>query len=247
MSGAAILSTSHLIAGYERDLPIINGVDFQIGAGEFVVVLGPNGAGKSTFVKAIAGLVPIFEGDVRFNQTVITAHPVHERIKLGLAFVPQTENIFTTLTIAENLELAAAILPRTLRKDRIVSVEAMFPDLAKRPHLRAGQLSGGQRQMLAIARALIVDPALLILDEPSAGLSPRIVGEVFSMLSDINRRGVTILLVEQNVKAALAIAKRGVVLVEGRVRLEGPADRLADPHVLSELYLGVPMKGESRP
>jgi branched-chain amino acid transport system ATP-binding protein len=239
MSEGAALSTRGLVAGYESDLPIVRGIDFAVKPGEFVVVLGPNGAGKSTFVKAIAGLVPVFEGRVKLGNDDITLLPAHEKIARGLAFVPQTENIFATLTIFENLELAADILPRQLRRERIASVQRMFPDLSKRPGLRAGQLSGGQRQMLAVARALIIDPQVLILDEPSAGLSPRIVGEVFANLAAINRNGVTIVLVEQNVKAALAIAHRGVVLVEGRLRHEGPAATLADDPIIAELYLGI--------
>lgn len=246
MTGGAALSTRGLVAGYERDLPIVRGIDFSVSPGELVVVLGPNGAGKSTFVKAIAGIVPVFEGRVTLGEADITSVPAHEKIAKGLAFVPQTENIFATLTIAENLELAADILPRHLRRERIAAVEAMFPDLAKRPGLRAGQLSGGQRQMLAVARALIVNPRVLILDEPSAGLSPRIVGEVFANLAAINRSGVTIILVEQNVKAALAIAHRGVVLVEGKLRHEGPAATLADDPVIAELYLGVRPQAEAR-
>lgn len=239
MSHGAALSTRGLVAGYERDLPIVRGINFAVAPGELVVVIGPNGAGKSTFVKAIAGIVPVFSGSVALGTSDITQVPAHEKIARGLAFVPQTENIFATLTIFENLELAADLLPRALRRERIARVEAMFPDLASRPGLRAGQLSGGQRQMLAVARALIVDPHVLILDEPSAGLSPRIVGEVFASLVRINQAGVTIILVEQNVKAALAIAHRGVVLVEGQLRHEGPAARLADDPIIAELYLGI--------
>lgn len=239
MSVPPALLTEGLVAGYERDLPIVRGIEFSVAEGEFVVILGPNGAGKSTFVKAIAGIVPVFGGTVTLGGRNITALPAHQKISQGLAFVPQTENIFATLSIAENLELAADILPRHLRRERINAVEAMFPDLAKRPQLRGGQLSGGQRQMLAVARALIVEPRVLILDEPSAGLSPRIVAEVFANLLAINRSGVTIILVEQNVKAALAVAQRGVVLVEGRMRHEGPASTLASDPLIAELYLGV--------
>jgi len=246
MTRAAALATRGLVAGYERDLPIVRGIDFAVKPGELVVVLGPNGAGKSTFVKAIAGVVPVFEGSVTLGGQDITALPAHEKIARGLAFVPQTENIFATLTIFENLELAADLLPRQLRRERIGSVEAMFPELARRPGLRAGQLSGGQRQMLAVARALIVNPQVLILDEPSAGLSPRIVAEVFANLGAINRGGVTIILVEQNVKAALAIAHRGVVLVEGVLRHEGPAATLADDPIIAELYLGIAPAAEPR-
>jgi len=232
------LSTKALVAGYERDLPIVRGVDFSIRSGELVIVLGPNGAGKSTFVKAIAGLVPVHSGATFLGDRDITTVPAHEKIRHGLAFVPQTENIFATLSINDNLLLAANILPKEKRNRRIADLYAMFPDLASRPSLRAGQLSGGQRQMLAVARALIVEPSVLILDEPSAGLSPKIVSEVFSKLKAINETGVTIILVEQNVKAALAIADRAVILVEGLLRHEGPAATLADDPIVAELYLG---------
>jgi branched-chain amino acid transport system ATP-binding protein len=233
-----VLSTMALVAGYERDLPIVRGIDISVRAGEFVVLLGPNGAGKSTLVKAIAGLVPLHSGAVFLDGTDITAVPAHERIRHGLAFVPQTENIFTALTIDENLLLAADILPRETRRPRIAAMYEMFPDLASRPSRKAGQLSGGQRQMLAVARALVVEPSILILDEPSAGLSPRIAAEVFARLTAINEAGVTTILVEQNVKAALAIADRAAILVEGLIRHEGPAANLADDPIVAELYLG---------
>ncbi|MDH6234133.1 branched-chain amino acid transport system ATP-binding protein [Mesorhizobium soli] len=238
MSGQIALSTRALVAGYERDLPIVRGVDLDVKQGELVVVLGPNGAGKSTFVKAIAGLVPIHSGTTALGGLHITAVPAHEKIRHGLAFVPQTENIFGTMSINDNLLLAANILPKEKRARRIADLYAMFPDLGSRPSLRAGQLSGGQRQMLAVARALIVEPSVLILDEPSAGLSPKIVSEVFARLKQINETGVTIVLVEQNVKAALAIADRAVILVEGRLRHEGPAATLGDDPIVAELYLG---------
>ncbi len=179
---APALSTQALVAGYERDLPIVRGIDFAISPGELVVVLGPNGAGKSTLVKAIAGLVPIHSGTVRLGDRDVTAVPAHEKVRQGLAFVPQTENIFTTLSIHENLLVAANILPKDARGGRIAELYGMFPDLAARPALKAGQLSGGQRQMLAVARALIVAPSVLILDEPSAGLSPKVATEVFRTL-----------------------------------------------------------------
>ncbi len=235
---APALSTQALVAGYERDLPIVRGIDFAINAGELVVVLGPNGAGKSTLVKAIAGLVSIHTGTVRLGDRDVTAHPAHEKIRQGLAFVPQTENIFTTLSIHENLLVAANILPRDARIRRIADLYDMFPDLAARPSRKAGQLSGGQRQMLAVARALIVSPSVLILDEPSAGLSPKVATEVFRTLKAINETGVTILLVEQNVKAALAIAHRGVILVDGKLRHDGAAATLASDPIVAELYLG---------
>lgn len=237
--GDIALSTAGLVAGYERDLPIVRGVDFCVKRGELVVVLGPNGAGKSTFVKAIAGLVPIHSGSVSLAGADVTAVPTHEKVRHGLGFVPQTENIFATLSINDNLLVAAQILPKQRRPQRVAALYAMFPDLAIKPSRRAGALSGGQRQMLAVARALIVEPSVLILDEPSAGLSPKIVAEVFSRLKAINATGVTIILVEQNVKAALAIADRAVILVEGKLRHEGSAAGLMDDPLIAELYLGV--------
>ncbi|MCO5080843.1 MAG: ABC transporter ATP-binding protein [Rhizobiaceae bacterium] len=236
-SGIA-LATSALVAGYERDLPIVRGVDLAVTRGELVVVLGPNGAGKSTFVKAVAGLVPIHSGSVALEGADVTAVPTHEKVRHGLAFVPQTENIFATLSIHDNLLLAAQILPREKRAIRVADLYTMFPDLGVKPSRRAGALSGGQRQMLAVARALIVEPSVLILDEPSAGLSPKIVAEVFERLKGINAAGVTVVLVEQNVKAALAIADRAVILVEGRLRHEGKAAGLMDDPLIAELYLG---------
>jgi branched-chain amino acid transport system ATP-binding protein len=233
-----VLATKALVAGYERDLPIVRGVDLSIAPGEFLVLLGPNGAGKSTLVKAIAGLVPVHSGGILLGGADVTLSPAHEKIRHGLAFVPQTENIFATLSIHENLQLAAAVLPKARRADRIAALYAAFPDLALKPSRRAGQLSGGQRQMLAVARALVVEPSLLILDEPSAGLSPKIVSEVFERLAAINRGGVTTILVEQNVKAALAVARRAVILVEGRVAHEGTAAALSGDPLVAELYLG---------
>jgi branched-chain amino acid transport system ATP-binding protein len=233
-----VLSTAALVAGYERDLPIVRGVDFRVAEGELVLILGPNGAGKSTLVKAIAGLVPVHSGAIRLGDIDITDVPAHEKIRHGLAFVPQTENIFATLSIHENLQLAAAILPKPRRPERIAALYAAFPDLAARPARRAGALSGGQRQMLAVARALVVEPSVLVLDEPSAGLSPKLVLDVFDRLRAINREGVTTVLVEQNVRAALAIADRALILVEGRVAHEGPAATLADDPIVAELYLG---------
>jgi branched-chain amino acid transport system ATP-binding protein len=238
VSGSTVLGTAGLVAGYERGLPIVRGVDFAVGADELVVVLGPNGAGKSTLVRAIAGLVPIQAGTVTFRGADATHVPAHEKIRQGLAFVPQTDNVFATLSIADNLRLAADILPASERARHIERLFTMFPDLADRSSRRAGALSGGQRQMLAIARALIVEPSVLILDEPSAGLSPKVVGEVFARLRSIRLSGVAIVLVEQNVKAALAIADRAVILVEGQLRHQGPAAGLADDPLVAELYLG---------
>ncbi len=234
----SILGTSALVAGYEPDLPIVRGVDFAVAKGELVVLLGPNGAGKSTFVKAIAGMVPVHSGAIYLAGRDITKVPPHRKLAEGLAFVPQTENVFASMSILENLQIAVALLPKANRQPMIEALFTRFPDLAIKPRRLAGALSGGQRQMLAVARALALDPPVLILDEPSAGLSPKIVGEVFAMLKRINGDGVTIVLVEQNVKAAMAIADRAVILAEGCIRHEGTPAELADDPLVGKIYLG---------
>ena len=231
------LSIERLEAGYEPGLPIVRGASLDVRRGEIVAVLGPNGAGKSTLVKAVAGLVPVSAGRVLLGSEDITRVAAHRMLARGLAFVPQTENVFANLTVAENLELAAA-LQKVDRRTRLPELYAMFPDLERQGTLLAGRLSGGQRQMLAVARALIRTPQVLMLDEPSAGLSPRLVGEVFAMLRRIRDGGVTVLLVEQNVKAALAVADRAAVLVEGREQIVAPAAELARDARIAELYLG---------
>jgi len=232
------LRVKNLQAGYELGSPIVRGVSIEASRGEIVAILGPNGAGKSTLVKAIAGTVPIESGEVRLDGEDITARPAHRMAGGGLAFVPQTDNVFTTLSVADNLRIAAHALSAAQRRARIAAICELFPDLARQRGLAAGRLSGGQRQMLAVARALIVVPKALLLDEPSAGLSPKVVAELFAKLVEIRAAGVCIVLVEQNVRAALDVADRLYVLVEGRNRLEGVGrDLLADPEVAA-LYLG---------
>ncbi|MGL4197156.1 MAG: ABC transporter ATP-binding protein [Allorhizobium sp.] len=233
-----VLTTSALVAGYEPDLPIVRGVDFSVAQGELVILLGPNGAGKSTFVKAIAGMVPVHSGRIHLAGRDITDVAPHRKLAEGLAFVPQTENVFASMSILENLQIAVALLPKSERNLAIEMMLTRFPDLAVKPKRLAGALSGGQRQMLAVARALALNPPVLILDEPSAGLSPKIVGEVFSMLKRINGEGVSIVLVEQNVKAAMAIADRAVILAEGQIRHEGAPADLADDPLICKIYLG---------
>ncbi|MGG5818809.1 ABC transporter ATP-binding protein [Falsiroseomonas sp. HW251] len=223
--------------GYEPGLPILRGASVSVAPGEIVALLGPNGAGKSTLVKAASGLVPVWSGRVYLGDRDITGLPAHRMVHEGLGFVPQTENVFANLSVLENLQLAAALIARPRRKP-IDEMFTLFPDLDRQRRLAAGRLSGGQRQMLAVARALVASPSVLMLDEPSAGLSPKLVGVVFERLRAVRDTGVTILLVEQNVKAALAIADRGVVLVEGRERLEGPARELSDDPRMAALYLG---------
>ncbi len=231
------LRVESLEAGYEPGLPIVRGASLAVEPNEILAVLGPNGAGKSTLVKAIAGLVPVAGGRVVLHGREITGRAAHRLAHEGLGFVPQTDNVFVNLSIEDNLDLAAAIL-KVPRRQRLGDLYALFPDLARQRRLLAGRLSGGQRQMLALARALVGAPKVLMLDEPSAGLSPKLVGVVFEKLVEVRSSGVTILLVEQNVKAALAIADRAAVLVEGRERIVGPAGDLARDPQVAALYLG---------
>ncbi|WP_237213067.1 ABC transporter ATP-binding protein [Falsiroseomonas oryziterrae] len=233
----AALEMAAIEGGYEPGLPILRGASLSVAPGEIVALLGPNGAGKSTLVKAAAGLVPVWSGRVMLGGRDITGLAAHRMVHEGLGFVPQTENVFANLSVLENLQLASALVARKRRLD-LGRMFELFPDLDRQRKLEAGRLSGGQRQMLAVARALVASPSVLMLDEPSAGLSPKLVGVVFERLKAVRDTGVTILLVEQNVKAALAIADRAVVLVEGRERLEGPAAELVNDPRMAALYLG---------
>jgi branched-chain amino acid transport system ATP-binding protein len=238
MSGAPVaLEARELVAGYEPGLPILRGASITVRAGEIVTILGPNGAGKSTLVKAIAGLVPIVSGRVSLWGRDITGLPAHRLAGTGVAYVPQTDNVFARLGVEENLELAGFRLPRAARRRRIAAMYELFPDLTGRPGLAAGRLSGGQRQMLAMARALMIEPRLLLLDEPSASLSPRLAGLVFEQVRAVRALGVTVVMVEQNARAAVAVADRAYVLVEGRERIEAPAATLFDDPEVARLYL----------
>jgi branched-chain amino acid transport system ATP-binding protein len=232
------LEARDLVAGYEPGLPIVRSANLAARPGEVVAVLGPNGSGKSTLVKAIVGLVAVTAGSVRLHGQDVTGLPAHRLVRQGLAFVPQTENVFARLTVRENLELAAAVLPGPRRRERIESQYTLFPDLERLRMLAAGRLSGGQRQMLAVARALVVEPRVLILDEPSAGLAPRLVAAVFDTLRAVRSLGMTVILVEQNARAAVALADRATVLVEGRDRLTRPAAGFLDDMEVGRLYLG---------
>jgi branched-chain amino acid transport system ATP-binding protein len=232
------LEAREIVAGYEPGLPVVQSASLVARPGEVVAVLGPNGSGKSTLLKAIAGLVPLTAGTVRLFGDDIATLPAHRRVRLGLVFVPQTENVFARLTVQENLDLAAAVLPGPRRRPRIEAQYGLFPDLARLRALVAGRLSGGQRQMLAVARALVVEPRVLILDEPSAGLAPRLAAAVFDTLRTVRGLGVTVVLVEQNVRAAVALADRATVLVEGRDRLTRAAAGFLDDTEVARLYLG---------
>jgi branched-chain amino acid transport system ATP-binding protein len=237
MSGAR-LSIDNLVAGYEPGLPIVRGATLEACPGEILALLGPNGAGKSTLVRAIAGLVGIESGRVRLGDEDITGRPAHQLVRAGVGYVPQTDNVFTRLTVEEHLALAAVTLARPARRASVAAMYEMFPDLAGWRRQAAGRLSGGQRQMVALARALVPAPRVLLLDEPSAGLAPGLVEAVLGRLRHARALGVTIVLVEQNTRAALAVADRGCVLVEGRPRLVGTAAELAADAEVARLYLG---------
>jgi branched-chain amino acid transport system ATP-binding protein len=232
----SLIALSGIHAGY-GDTPILNGVDIAVEAEDIVVIVGPNGAGKSTILKAIFGLVAVSDGAVSFDGRDITNAEPDTLVPLGLSFVPQEFNVFTSMSVQENLEMGAYIRRDDLG-DSIESVFAMFPDLRTKRRQKAGELSGGQRQMVAMGRALMSNPKLLLLDEPSAGLSPIYMNQVFEHVQRINRSGVAILMVEQNARHALGIASRGYVIAGGANRFAGSGDELlADPDV-AKSFLG---------
>jgi ABC-type branched-subunit amino acid transport system ATPase component len=232
----AILTVEGLEAGYE-DVPVLHGVGLEVPRGGVVSVIGPNGAGKSTLLKAVYGLLRPAGGTVCFEGGDITGLRPHELTRRGLNYVPQLDNVFPTMSVRENLEVGAVVLGRE-RREGCERVLETFPTLAGRRRQRAGTLSGGQRKLLALARALVSWPSLLLLDEPSAGLSPLAMDEVFAKLEEINGLGVSLVLVEQNARRSLALSDRGYVLDMGRNRYEGSGEELLhDPKVV-DLYLG---------
>jgi branched-chain amino acid transport system ATP-binding protein len=231
------LQIDDLVAGYHRDLPIVAGVSLTVTAGEVVALLGPNGAGKSTLMKAVCGLVRVTGGSIRLDGHELTALPTHAVIAAGVGYVPQVQNVFTTLSVEENLR-AGGFAQRRAVAPRLAELYDRFPMLAEKRRSLGGELSGGQRQVLAIARALMTRPRLLLLDEPSAGLAPRAAREVFEAVRGIAAGGVGVLMIEQNVKAGLAAADRGIVLVQGRVALTGGAATLAADPRLGRAFLG---------
>ncbi|MBL8838958.1 MAG: ABC transporter ATP-binding protein [Alphaproteobacteria bacterium] len=232
-----LLEARDVFAGYVADLAIVRGASIAIASGEVVTIIGPNGAGKSTFVKTMAGLVRLFSGAITLAGRAIGGLPPQDLVRAGLGFVPQTANVFTTLTVHENLRVGGHLLRHGFAA-RAAAIYSLFPDLADRRRHLGSQLSGGQRQMLAFARALIMEPRVLMLDEPSAGLSPKMANMVFEKARSLARTGIAVLMVEQNAKAALAVSDRAYVLVEGREQLSGPADRLLDDPAVRRLYLG---------
>jgi ABC-type branched-subunit amino acid transport system ATPase component len=237
-----MLETDNLVAGY-GDGNILHGVSIVVPPNSFVSVIGPNGAGKSTLLKTIYGVVPPRGGSVTFRRSGsdhdITGSPPHRLTDLGMNYVPQVDNIFPNLSIQENLEIGSYLRRADLDRN-LERVLAWFPMLGDRRRSRAGVLSGGQRHMLALARALMSEPILLLLDEPSAGLSPSAVDAVFDRITEINRAGVSIVMVEQNARRSLALSSYAYVLDMGRNRFEGRGDELLHDESVVELYLGGP-------
>jgi branched-chain amino acid transport system ATP-binding protein len=232
-----LLEVAGLEAGYD-DALILRGVDLAADAEEIVAIVGPNGAGKSTLLKAVYGLLPPRGGTVRFAGDEVTGVRADRLTRRGMNLVPQVENVFPSLTVAENLHVGALVLPKAERQAETAQVLELFPLLAERRRQRAGSLSGGQRKLVALARALVARPRLLLLDEPSAGLSPIAVDLVFEKLVEIRALGIAIVMVEQNARRALALADRGYVLDTGRNAYAGTGRALLDDPRVVELYLG---------
>jgi branched-chain amino acid transport system ATP-binding protein len=234
---ANVIEVNDVVAGYVPEVNILNGCDLVVAPGEFVGIIGPNGAGKSTLLKAVLGMVTVHSGSIVLRGEEITGQPAHKLVQHGVGFVPQTRNVFQTLTVRENLEMGCFLAPKRFN-ERYEVVVGLFPRLADRASQRAGSLSGGERQMVALGRALMLDPSLLLLDEPSAGLSPMLQDEVFLRCKLINDHGVAILMVEQNARRCLQVCDRGYVLDQGRNAYSGTGrELLTDPKVI-ELYLG---------
>jgi len=234
-----ILRVENLVAGYGK-LTIVQNISLTVNEGDFIAIVGPNGSGKSTLVKSIFGLTTIFEGTIIFDGANITSQKPENIARAGLGYVPQVSNIFADMTVTENLELGAIssrgnggerrrVLERVLR---------LFPDLSPKSRAKASSLSGGQRQMLAVARVLMAEPKLLILDEASAGVAPIVAELLFQKLVEMHELGLTLILVEQNARKALSIAERGVVLVQGKKAFEGSPEEISHDKEIAKLFLG---------
>jgi len=240
-----VLRTTDLVAGYIPGVDILNGCSVYVEKGELVGIIGPNGAGKSTLLKAIFGQVNIRSGNIELNGGDITGLKADKLVSRGVGMVPQNNNVFPSLTIEENLEMGSYQKPKMF-KERLEFVTDLFPELGKRLKQRAGALSGGERQMVAMSRALMMDPSVLLLDEPSAGLSPVRQDETFINISIINKAGVSVLIVEQNARRALQICDRGYVLDQGRDAYSGSGRELMNDPKVIELYLGTLAAGQEK-
>ncbi|MFC6732949.1 MULTISPECIES: ABC transporter ATP-binding protein [unclassified Haladaptatus] len=233
----SLLEVRDLDAGYGKDLQILHDVEMEVGNSEYVTIVGPNGAGKSTVMKSVFGLTTHMGGSVEFKDEEISGLRPEEIIHKGIGYVPQNENIFPTLTVQENLEMGAYILEE-VPQDALNAVYERFPILKERKNQKAGTMSGGQRQMLAMGRALMLEPELLLLDEPSAGLAPDLVMEMFDKIDEINDAGTAIMMVEQNAKEALRRCDRGYVLANGRNRFMDTGEALLGDQEVRQEFLG---------
>ena len=233
-----MLTLKSVQAGYGR-LPVLKGISLHVRAGEVVTLIGGNGAGKTTTLRAISGLLPVWRGSLEFDGRDLTRLSPEKIVTQGLALVPEGRRVFTTLSVNANLELGAYHRPdkRQVRRD-VEEVKERFPILRERAHQAAGTLSGGEQQILAIGRALMAKPKLLMLDEPSMGLAPRMMAQVYAILRELKDAGTTLLLVEQNARAALRLADRGYVIETGRIILQGPAAELQEDPEVQRAYLG---------
>lgn len=232
-----VVKADNITAGYLPGINILNGCTLEAYQGELIGIIGPNGAGKSTLLKALFGLVNIRDGEVTLDGENVTNMQTNQLVRKGVGFVPQSNNVFPSLTIEENLQMGLFLKPREF-SSRISEMWELFPMLAERRRQRAGSLSGGERQSVAMARALMMDPKVLLLDEPSAGLSPVRQDETFIRTRQINKTGVTIIMVEQNARRCLQICDRAYVLDQGKNAYEGPGRELANDPKVIELYLG---------
>jgi branched-chain amino acid transport system ATP-binding protein len=232
-----LLTVSGIVAGYSAADQILKGLDFAVQPGEIVCIIGPNGAGKSTLLKSIAGLLTPSAGSIMLQDRVVTGMAPPDLARLGIAYVPQEHNVFPTMTVRENLEMGGYVDPKQIPR-RMEDAMQRFPVLGRKRRQAARTLSGGERQLLAMGMALMVAPVLLLLDEPSAGLSPKAAQELFDQIQAINKGGLSIALVEQNANEALAISDRAYVLVDGRTGATGIASELAADPDIKRIFLG---------
>jgi neutral amino acid transport system ATP-binding protein len=235
-TNGAVLTVEDLVAGYVPEVDILTGVELTVREGEIVTVIGPNGAGKSTLIKSIFGLLPPRRGRVVLRGEDLAGLRPHSITRRGMSYVPQLDNIFQSLTVEDNLQMGA--LENRTARERMQAIYDLFPRLGERRKQVAGTMSGGERQMLAMGRALMPEPRVLLLDEPSAGLAPAFVEAIFERIAEINRHGVTIVMVEQNARRALGMSSRGYVLDVGQNRFEGKGEELLNDPKVAELYLG---------
>ena len=232
-----LLDVKGLSGGY-GSVQILYGVDLYVDEGEFVTIIGPNGCGKSTFIKTLFGIATYYSGDVTYGGESIEKMRTDQLVNKGIAYVPQVNNVFPTLSVEENLQMGGNALPNRVLKERIERALTMFPDLRSREHDLAASLSGGERQMLAISRALISDPSFLLLDEPTAALSPLYQQQIIERIDNLRKEGITVLIVEQNARLSLARSDRGYIFANGKVVNTGDADFILNDPEIGEYFLG---------